>query len=124
METLYCPKCQKDKPKDNFYKRPERPTGYYGYCKLCFNIENDKRRLALKEKAIIYKGSKCVRCGLAFPETPQFIFDFHHRNKEEKGDWSSIRKKKWALLKLEIDKCDLLCANCHRYVEYGGPTGI
>lgn len=73
----------------------------------------------LKNKAIIYKGSKCIRCGLSFPETPQFIFDFHHRNPSTKGDWTSIRKWGWTRIQVEIDKCDLLCANCHRYVEYG-----
>lgn len=119
MNIKYCPKCDRNKPLSDFYGRPTRPSGVYGYCKICFNIENDKRRIALKNKAIIYKGSKCIRCNLTFPETPQFIFDFHHRDPSTKNiNWTGIRKHGWKKIKEEIDKCDLVCANCHRYIEY------
>lgn len=120
MNTKYCPKCSTEKSTDDFYKRPERPGGFYGYCKICFNKENDKRRIALKDKAIIYKGSSCVRCGLKFPEAPQFLFDFHHIDPSTKNkEWTSIRKHGWKRIKEEIDKCVLVCSNCHRYIEYG-----
>lgn len=120
METKYCPKCETEKSLSEFYGRPNRPSGVYGYCKICFNVENDKRRIALKNKAIIYKGSKCMRCGISYPETPSFIFDFHHRDPSTKEkNWTSIRKHGWEKIQKEIDKCDLLCSNCHRYAHYG-----
>lgn len=121
MKTKLCPKCNQTKNVSEFYSCKTRADGTYGYCKVCFNAQNNKRRIALKEKAIIYKGGKCmgVNCKNSFPEMPICIFDFHHRDPSTKGDWTSIRKHGWEKIKLEIDKCDLLCANCHRIVEYG-----
>lgn len=46
--------------------------------------------------------------------------DFHHRNPEEKEfniSRTSFRKGRAKLL-IEMAKCDLLCSNCHRVVEF------
>ena len=56
----------------------------------------------------------CVQCGESHPSWLQF----HHRNREEKsfnvgkiiGGWRYITIKK---LESEIEKCDILCGNCH-----------
>ena len=44
------------------------------------------------------------------------VFDFHHIDPDEKdikvADW--MGRIKWATLKKELDKCILLCSNCHR----------
>lgn len=75
-------------------------------------------RRAIKKKAVEYKGNKCACCGNTFPYS---VYDFHHLNSEEKdfslGDKHSTVK--WELVKQEIDKCILLCANCHRIVHSG-----
>lgn len=59
---------------------------------------------------------KCKECGVDNP----IVLDFHHRKPEEKK-WCvsnmANRTSKARLLK-EIDKCDVLCANCHRIVEH------
>lgn len=115
----FCPKCQEEKLETEFYKCKSRKDGLYGYCKSCFNASNDKRRDLLKEKAILYKGGECIRCHLKYPETPAFIFDFHHRDPTTKEQWESIRKWGWERIRIEIDKCDLVCSNCHRFIEYG-----
>lgn len=122
-KTAYCPACKLDKPLNEFYKRPERASGRYGYCKACFNDYNDKRRLLLKEKAIQHKGSKCERCGIGYPELPSCAFDFHHINPKEKDGWAGFGKWGWDKIQKEINKCKLLCANCHRIVEYGEGGG-
>ena len=124
MNEKFCPKCETIKPVSEFYKHDTRKDGLYGYCKTCFNTQNDQRRIDLKAKAILYKGGKCMGtgCDKSFPQMPMCIFDFHHRDPNTKGDWTSIRKHGWEKIKTEIDKCDLLCANCHRIVEYGAPT--
>jgi len=116
--NVKCPLCQLEKPTTDFYKSTRRKSGLYGYCKHCFNKYNDNRRLQLKQKAVIYKGSKCNRCGISYPLEPAYIFDFHHIDPKTKGDWDSIRKMSWNKIQKELDKCVLLCSNCHRKVEF------
>lgn len=70
-----------------------------------------------KRKCVEYKGCKCQKCGLI--DDP-CVYDFHHRDSREK-DFSISRMKNFLeitpTVKKEIDKCDLLCANCHRKVH-------
>ena len=65
-----------------------------------------------KEKAVTYKGGKCEKCGY---NKCIAALDFHHKNPEEKiYDVKSLMNRKWELIQEEIDKCILLCSNCHR----------
>lgn len=47
------------------------------------------------------------------------MLDYHHRDPQEK-DFTIGRLKKGAreVLQAEIDKCVVLCANCHREFHY------
>lgn len=60
----------------------------------------------------------CMDCGLKWPN---YVLHYHHRNPSEKHDGVSKmvveRRSKEEILK-EIEKCDLLCANCHAIREY------
>jgi hypothetical protein len=43
------------------------------------------------------------------------LFDFDHREPAEKAfNWNKLRLRRWETIKAELDKCDLLCAYCHR----------
>lgn len=60
----------------------------------------------------------CVICG----ESSPVCLDFHHRNPEEKlytichmARWNCSKKKIIA----EVEKCVVLCANCHRKLHAG-----
>lgn len=65
-----------------------------------------------KEQAIAYLGAVCKYCGNSFHPA---CFEFHHRNPQEKDrDPSKMLQLSWEKLTNELDKCDLLCANCHR----------
>lgn len=77
----------------------------------------DKRRLELKFKAHQYKGGKCEKCGY---EGLPASFDFHHIDPSVKSFSisSDPHTRKWERVKEELDKCQLLCANCHRLVEF------
>ena len=81
------------------------------------NVERQKliivsRRQRLKIKAIEYKGGACNVCG--YDKTTTALC-FHHRDPTTKSFSISNGglEKSWNILKEELDKCDLLCANCH-----------
>jgi len=70
-----------------------------------------------KLEAIDYLGSQCSHCHNTFHPA---VYEFHHRNPEEKDrDPSKMLQLSWAKLKAELDKCDLVCANCHRLHHHG-----
>lgn len=87
--------------------------GYYR-CKACRVDAVSKRRKKVKKLAVEYKGSKCYDCGLESPY-PE-VYDFHHLDPSEK-DFAISRNghtRSWEATKGELDKCVMLCANCHR----------
>ena len=64
---------------------------------------------------IAYKGGKCERCG--YNKTPRAL-EFHHLNPEEKDfGISEILTRSIQSLKDEVDKCILLCSNCHAEIH-------
>jgi predicted HNH restriction endonuclease len=77
-----------------------------------------KRRKKLREKAIEYKGGKCCFCGYK-----KFggALEFHHVDENKKDFGISLKglTRSWAKIKNEIDKCVLVCANCHRELHGG-----
>ena len=81
-----------------------------------------KRRRKIKEMAIAHKGGKCQICGYY---KYQGALDLHHLNPKTKefgiGDKGYTRS--WEKIKLELNKCILVCANCHREIE-GGITQL
>jgi hypothetical protein len=114
MENKVCTQCGELKSINDFYKKKgfNKPQSK---CKSCFNKYCVDRWVNKKISYIIYKGSECVDCGLSYPKEPYVIFDFHHRDPNVKEfDWSKLRLKSESKIKEEIDKCDLLCSNCHR----------
>jgi ActR/RegA family two-component response regulator len=73
------------------------------------------RRFAIKKRAIEYKGGKCSICG--YDKCKQAL-EFHHRDDTEKEfNISGLHSIRWERIQRELDKCDLLCANCHREVH-------
>lgn len=56
-----------------------------------------------------------MKCGIV---GDPIIFDFHHREPNKKDfNLSKSRGRSLAGIKHELDKCDLLCAICHRLVH-------
>jgi len=81
--------------------------------KLCGTCNTNLRRYRVKKKSVEYLGGKCS-CGW---EGDLSGFDFHHRNPNEKSFNPSavtLANMSWEKAKVELDKCDLLCALCHR----------
>lgn len=73
-----------------------------------------------KAKAIIYKGGKCEKCDIEYNGTNGCIFDFHHIDPSLKDYSVSIilyNRTFSDKIKKELDKCILLCSNCHRLIH-------
>lgn len=70
-----------------------------------------------KLAAIVYLGSCCKHCGLKATNSNQSVFSFHHRDPTSKDvEIGSVANRSWSFIKSELDKCDLLCLNCHSLV--------
>lgn len=80
-----------------------------------YKAQNKKRRLSIKLFCLEYKGNKCENCG--YNKCVDALC-FHHLNPENKDFQIShaYRKSKENIIK-ELDKCQLLCTNCHREVH-------
>lgn len=105
-----CPSCNITKDKSEFYKQNDRTSGS-SYCKSCFNTYCIQRWADRKIKAVKYKGGKCKKCG--YSKHPSALH-FHHRDPLKKvAVWTKMRLWSWDKTLIELDKCDMLCSNCH-----------
>lgn len=79
------------------------------------NVKNSRARL--KERIIYVMGEKCQCCGYNKCNT---ALELHHLDPKEK-DFSigSNTNNRWQNVRNEIQKCILVCANCHREIHYG-----
>jgi len=131
----WCKDCSKENTKEWAEKNPERKkagdrkyyeknkeeriqkaTDYYRRNRKAVNAYHRKRVKQHKEKAIKYKGGKCQLCGY---NKCVAALDFHHINPFEKEyECGHLMNKAWKNIKEEIDKCVLLCSNCHREIHY------
>lgn len=69
----------------------------------------------IKEKAVQYKGNCCVQCGY---QKHYAALQFHHINPNEKDiSWTKLRLRSWDKIQYELDKCILVCANCHSIIH-------
>jgi predicted transcriptional regulator/transcription elongation factor Elf1 len=67
-----------------------------------------------KDELIYYKGGECQCCGY---NKSKCALHFHHINPQEKD--FSVSKKSYSFerLKKEVDKCILVCSNCHAEIH-------
>lgn len=66
----------------------------------------------MKRKAVDYLGGRCTKCGY---NGHLAALEFHHLDGKDK-DFAigTAMNRKWESLEKEVDKCILLCSNCHR----------
>lgn len=89
-------------------------TSYY--CITCHVERQRARRLAKKHRAIAHKGGCCSVCGY---DKCEAALDFHHTDPSEKdADFTQMKNWSWERIRGEIDKCILVCANCHREIHH------
>lgn len=124
-----CGRCGQVKLLDLFATRTKSSDGKSNWCKVCFN-QYDRERYVNGDKARKDKNradrieiirsklwkvlleSKCQECGNTDPE----VLEFDHRDQTTKEFNVSemLRSYSWSNIEVEISKCNILCANCHR----------
>ena len=77
-----------------------------------------KRRRRIRQMAVEYKGGRCNICGY---QRCVEALEFHHLDASEKDFGVSDKgyARSWERVRRELDKCVMLCANCHREVHAG-----
>ena len=111
--TKKCCECKNVKTTEEFYNYNKISA----YCKVCYGIKTRERQKRFKEKCIEYKGGKCTSCGY---NKCIAALEFHHRDPSTKKfsivkAWTKGFKRE---VIEELEKCELLCANCHREAHY------
>ena len=102
-----CKKCNREYQKKHYKKNKEK------------YIERAKKdRVILREWWNEYKSAlSCSTCGESHPS----CIEFHHKNPIEKefglGEFMRKTLLKERILK-EVEKCDVLCSNCHKKLHY------
>jgi len=75
------------------------------------------RRRKVKAMAVAHMGGKCVKCGY---NKCIAALEFHHLDPAQK-DFNLARKGytfSWDRVREEVEKCILVCANCHREIHH------
>lgn len=127
-----CTKCSEEKLLDDFSNKQSSKDGKHSICKECTRKNNrlhyennkqyykDKSKKGKEELQKWYEDFKsklvCSKC----PESRWWVLDFHHRDPSKKeGNLRQVlfSKGKGKFLE-EVNKCDVLCSNCHRDHHY------
>lgn len=124
--TRKCKICKITKPSSDYYKG-NNIDGLQTYCKPCVQKQNsiygkqNRAKLLVKERERSrkirsfvddLKKNPCIDCGVQYPCC---AMEFDHVRGDKKFNISIAPRKKYSLdrIREEIDKCELVCANCH-----------
>ena len=75
------------------------------------------RRKKIRQMAVEYKGGKCQLCDY---DRCLDALEFHHYSPSQGKDFGISNKgytRSWLRVKEELNKCILVCSNCHREVH-------
>ena len=127
-----CTKCKENKSLSEFSNNKNTNDGKQLRCKSCMAEEQNKHYLKNKEKYFerekqyikdkqnkinkIKQECGCKKCG----EKRFYILNFHHIDPSNKqfSISSHVKKVSWDSMLKEIDKCIVLCSNCHDEFHY------
>lgn len=97
-------------------RRKANPEQYEREKKNCSAAIIKKKR-EIKSRLVECFGGKCSICGI---EDEDCIYDFHHRDPADKQTNIAElvnRTRNYEIALKEAQKCDLVCANCHRKIH-------
>ncbi len=127
-----CSKCLKEFPLSSFNKKGKSLTAR---CKSCLSEDAKlaftkparrkqvvqavaRRRRVLAQMINDLKSQPCADCNVSYPP---YVMDFDHKDPSQKlENVAQLTSRGWSAdrIKEEIQKCDVVCANCHRKRTY------
>ena len=124
-----CTICKVNKDLEDFSKSPKAKDGRNTQCKECLNKKRrkkynedpeykEKKDQSVKDginakREFVYQyllEHPCVDCG----EDDPVVLEFDHRGDKVDSISELMVRRGLEVLKEEIKKCDVRCANCHR----------
>lgn len=90
----------------------------HGHTKVrCNSCMANTRKSSRKEAMVEYKGGQCEVCGY---NRSLKALCFHHRDPSTKSfTISGNHGRRWDIVVKELEKCAMLCSNCHAEVHDG-----
>jgi hypothetical protein len=127
-----CAVCKESKPEEEFNWRWKAQGRRWGTCKACqrqqknryyathreeYNARKRVRTQLTRDSARQYvldylATHPCVECGESDPMVLEF--DHVHGDKHKAVSLMVLEGRTFKAIQVEIDKCQVLCANCHR----------
>lgn len=131
MDTLICNKCKESKRIVEFDVNLQSKRGRAYTCKVCRNytrrnnkdqqkrdvIKAQKQRKDRQDFINSFKASGCSVCGY---KKCLYALTFHHIDPASKIDTvanMACNSSSFEKIKTEIDKCIVLCQNCHHEIH-------
>lgn len=133
MLSKCCTRCKEEKPLADYHRNKRRIDGYMSLCKMCMKTQRkleytglkaeQKRKYSSERRKAhqdVINAAKRIGC-LVCDEKEICCMDFHHVDSTQKEFILGGENAGRSLVKIlaEIDKCVVLCANCHRKVHAG-----
>ncbi len=113
-----CNKCKVNEARSGQYTckkcHNEYQKVYYKNNPRSISESGKRRKVAIRDLVKKVKDVPCMDCGVKYP---YYVMDLDHRPGEEKVfNLSTAGSKHMSLttIQKEIDKCDVVCSNCHR----------
>jgi len=111
-----CSKCSKSKDASEFYIKDKKTKRLSAWCKKCTCDFQKQRWKDRKLEIVKMFGGQCCICGYS---RNLAALDFHHRNPSEKEfSWNRGKTRSWDKVIKEVQKCDLVCSNCHQEIHH------
>lgn len=124
-----CTKCGETKIEENFAFKIKVKNIRKTICKVCERIykkayyDKNKQDYSIRNKEykklfktlIQESKTNCIVCG----ETEKICLDFHHLSNKNFSVSQGYQTGSIRRVKEEINKCVILCANCHRKLHAG-----
>lgn len=114
LDGKRCSRCGRYKKYPAFNKDKGVPDGYARQCRVCrLRAQRKSKKAYLRKVDALKRQCVCAKCG----EKRTYMLDFHHNNPATKvASISDLRDRRASLtiIRKEIAKCTVLCANHHR----------